>query len=331
MLHLREILTPTPGDDDVLVCVRAASVHADVWHAVTGRPYVLRLMGGGFFKPKVTVPGTDVAGHVASVGKNVTAFRPGDEVFGESIRGIQWSNGGGFAEYALVPQIALVLKPPGLSFAQAAAVPTSGLIALTNLQGQRTLRTGQRVLINGAGGGVGSIVVQLAKAAGAHVTAVDSSGKLAMIRTLGADHVIDYTTEDFSRRGERYDLIFDVASNLSLADCRRALTPQGIYVFIGHDHYGAASGRWLGSIPRFLKLLLISPFVRHLPGEMTFSAPPKDTSLALLRDLLATGKLTPVIDQVFPLSDVPAALTYLQSGKACGRIIVTPSPDDRVG
>ena len=187
VLRLREIVRPTIGDDEVLVRVRAASVHADVWHAVTGRPYVLRLMGGGFSKPKIPVPGTDLAGHVESVGKNVTQFRPGDEVFGESIKGIQWANGGAFAEYVSVSQDALALKPQGVSFEQAAAVPTSGLIALSNLQGRRKIQPGQRVLINGAGGGVGSIVVQLAKANGAQVTGVDCAAKLEMVRALGAD------------------------------------------------------------------------------------------------------------------------------------------------
>jgi len=279
----------------VLVRVRAASVHPDVWHVVTGRPYVLRLMGAGLFKPKNPVPGTDVAGHVESVGENVTQFRPGDDVFGESLKGaLQWMNGSAFAEYASVSQDALALKPQGISFKQAAAVPTSGLIALLNLQNQRKIKPGQSVVINGAAGGVGSIAVQLAKAYGARVTGVDGTKKLEMVRALGADHVIDYTQEDFTQLSERYDLIFDVASNLSLSDCKRALTPKGIYVF-----------------------------VNHLPGQFV-SAPRKKDSMAVLKELLEAGKLTPIVDRTFPLSAVPEALTYLQSGNARGKIIITP-------
>ena len=323
VLQLREIDKPVVGDDEVLVRVRAASVHPDVWHVVTGRPYVLRLMGAGLLKPKNPVPGTDVAGHVESAGKNVTQFRPGDEVFGETLNGSQWANGGAFAEYVSVPQDALALKPKGISFEQAAAVPTSGLIALNNLQYPRKIQPGQSVLINGAGGGVGSIAVQLAKAFGARVTGVDSTKKLEMVRALGADHVIDYTKEDFTQLGERYDLIFDVASNLSLTDCKRALTPKGIYILIGHDHYGDAGGRVFGSLPRFFKLFALSPFVSQLP-EMSFSVPSKKDTMPVLKELLEAGKLTPIVDRVYPLSEVPEAIRYLQKGDARGKIIITP-------
>ena len=323
VLQLREIDKPVVGDDEVLVRVRAASVHPDVWHVVTGRPYVLRLMGAGLLRPKNPVPGTDVAGHVESVGKNVTQFRPGDEVFGETLNGFQWANGGAFAEYVSVPQDALALKPKGISFEQAAAVSTSGLIALNNLQYPRKIQPGQSVLINGAGGGVGSIAVQLAKAYGARVTGVDSTKKLEMVRALGADHVIDYTKEDFTQLGERYDLIFDVASNLSLTDCKRALTPKGIYVLIGHDHYGDAGGRVFGSLPRFFKLFALSPFVSYLP-EMSFSVPNKKDTMPVLKELLEAGKLTPIVDRVYPLSEVPEAIRYLQKGDARGKIVITP-------
>ena len=323
VLQLREIAKPVAGDDEVLVRVRAASVHPDVWHVVTGRPYVLRLMGAGLLKPKNPVPGTDVAGHVESVGKNVTQFRPGDEVFGETLKGSQWANGGAFAEYVSVPQDALALKPKGISFEQAAAVPTSGLIALHNLQHPRKIQPGQSVLINGAGGGVGSIAVQLAKAYGARVTGVDSTKKLEMVRALGADQVIDYTKEDFTQLGERYDLIFDVASNLSLTDCKRALTPKGIYVLIGHDHYGDAGGRVFGSLPRFFKLFALSPFVSQLP-EMSFSVPSRKDTMPVLKEFLEAGKLTPIVDRVYPLSQVTEAIRYLQEGDARGKIIITP-------
>lgn len=323
VLQLREIARPVAGDDEVLVRVRAASVHADVWHVVTGRPYVLRLMGAGLLKPKNPVPGTDLAGVVESVGRNVTRFRPGDEVFGESIKSIQWANGGAFAEYAAAPQDALAHKPKSVSFEQAAAVPTSGLIALNNLQSPRSIQPGQRVLINGAGGGVGSIAVQLAKASGAQVTGVDHPLKLEMIRALGADHVIDHTRQDFTQLGERYDLILDVASTLSFTDCQRVLTPKGIYVIIGHDHYGNAGGRLLGSLPHFFKLLALSPFVSQLP-KMTFSVPSRKDTMPVLQELLASGKLTPVIDRVYPLGEVTQALRHLQSGEARGKIILTP-------
>ncbi len=323
VLRLQEIDMPVAGDDDVLVRVRAASVHADIWHVVTGRPSVLRLMGGGFARPKNPVPGTDMAGTVEAVGRNVTRFRPGDAVFGETVEENQWTNGGAFAEYVSVHQEALELKPGNISFEQAAAVPTSGLIVLNNLQGQRRIRPGQKVLINGAAGGVGSMAVQIAKACGAVVTGVDSTAKLEMVRSLGADRVIDYTKEDFTRLGERYDLIFDIASTLSLAESRRALAQEGIYVLIGHDHYGKAGRHVLGSLPRFFLLAAISPFVRQLP-KMFFEPLDRRDSMTVLKEFLETGKLTPVIDRTFPLSEVPAAIRYLKDGTACGKIIIVP-------
>lgn len=323
VLRLREIDMPVVGEDDVLVRVRAASVHADIWHVVTGQPYVLRLMGGGFFRPKDPIPGTDMAGTVEAAGGNVTRFRPGDAVFGETVKANQWTNGGAFAEYVSVHQDALELKPGNISFEQAAAVPTSGLIVLNNLQGERRIRPGQKVLINGAAGGVGSLAVQIAKACGAHVTGVDSTAKLEMVRSLGADRVIDYTKEDFTRLGERYDLIFDIASTLSLAESRRALAPTGIFILIGHDHYGNTGRRVLGSLPRFFLLAAISPFVRQLP-KMFFAPLDKRETMAVLREFLETGKLTPVVDRTFPLNKVPEAIRYLQEGTARGKIIVVP-------
>lgn len=323
VLHLREVDTPPVADDEVLVRVRAASVHPDVWHAVTGRPYVLRLMGAGLRRPKYVIPGTDLAGQVESVGRRVTRFRPGDEVFGESHRGFQWRNGGTFAEYVSVPEEVLEIKPPNVTFEQAATVPTAGIIALHNLQNGQRLHAGQKVLVNGAGGGVGSIAVQFAKAVGAHVTGVDRAEKLEMLRSLCADDVIDYTREDFTRSGRRYDLIFDVASNLSLSACRRALTPGGIYVLIGHDHFGAARGRALGSLPQALGQMALSPFVAHLPAP-SFAPPRKRETMAILRELLEAGKLAPVIDRAFPLRDAAVALRRLESGDAIGRIVITP-------
>jgi NADPH:quinone reductase-like Zn-dependent oxidoreductase len=323
VLELRDVNKPVPGNDEVLVRVHAASVHPDIWHVVTGRPYILRLMGSGILRPKYQIPGTDMAGVVQSVGKNVNQFQFGDEVFGETLKGMQWMNGGAFAEYVAVHQDFLSIKPKGISFAQAASVPTSGLIVLLNLQNQRRITPGQRVLINGAGGGVGSIALQLAKAAGAHTTAIDSTRKLEMLRALGADQVIDYTREDFTSIGLKYDLIFDVASNLTLSACKKVLTPEGMYVFIGHDHFGTTVGRLLGSIPRMLKLIALSPFERALRGA-TFSQLNKKESMVVLSQLLESGKLTPVVDKVFPISEACQALKYLESGLACGRILICP-------
>lgn len=323
VLRLREIDDPVVGNDEVLVRVHAASVHPDVWHVVRGLPYVLRAMGAGLRRPKSDIPGTDMAGHVASVGKDVERFQSGDQVFGETVRGYQWHNGGAYAEYVSVPEDSLALKPTNVTFEQAATVPTAGLIALQNLPNEMLERSGQRVLINGAGGGVGSIALQFAKAQGAIVTGVDGTMKLDLVRSLGADHMIDYTQEDFTRGGERYDLIFDIPGNHSFSECRQALTPAGTYVFIGHDRYGQVGGRWLGSLPHFFRLVARSPFTSQLPN-LDFSTPDKKESMAVLEDLLATGRITPVIDRIFPLSEVAEAIRYLAEGSARGRIVVTP-------
>ena len=323
VLRLREIDRPVVGDDEVLVRVHAASVHPDVWHVVTGRPYVLRLMGGGVLKPKDAVPGTDLAGQVEAVGRTVTRFRLGDEVFGETHLDLQWRNGGAFAEYAKAPQDALALKPRHVTFEQAAAVPTSGFIAMHNLQSGGRIRPGQHVVINGAAGGVGAIAVQLAKAHGARVTGVDRAEKLDMLRWLGADRVIDYAQEDFTQGTERFDLILDVASNLSLSECKRVLQPSGRYILVGHDHYGEAAGRVFGSLPRFLALFARSRFDNQLP-MFSASLPSKRHVMDVLKELLEDEKLTPVIDKTYPLNAVPEALQYLVTGEARGRVLVTP-------
>jgi NADPH:quinone reductase-like Zn-dependent oxidoreductase len=321
-LELREIDKPVVKDDEVLVRVHAASVHPDVWHVVRGLPYVLRLMGAGLLKPKNGVPGTDVAGHVEAVGNDVTRFQPGDEVFGETIKGYQWTNGGAYAEYVSVPEDALALKPANITFEQAAAVPTSGLIALQNLPNEGRLQPGQSVLVNGAGGGVGAFAVQIAKAYGAEVTGVDSTKKLKMVRSLGADQVIDYTQEDFTQSGERYDLIFDIPGNHPFLACRRVLTPSGKYVLIGHDRFGQGAGRWFGSIPRVLKLLALSPFVSQIPIP-NFSMPDKKSQMVILKELLEAGKITPIIDRTYPLAEVPKAICYLEEGQARGKVVIT--------
>src|SRR5947208_3785814 len=290
-LEIRDVEKPVVGDDDVLVRVRAASVHPDVWHVVSGRPYVLRRMGAGFSIPRHPIPGTDMAGIVESVGKGVTRFRAGDPVFGETIAAHQWKNGGAFAEYVSVPQRLLARKPDNITFEQAASVPSSGYIALTNLRDPSRLRPGRTVLINGAGGGVGSLALQLAKAYGAHVTAVDTTRKLGMLRSLGADEVIDCTREDFTRLGIRYDLIFDVPGNRPFSACRRALKPDGRYVLIGHERFGASGKRVFGLVPRFLRLIFLSRFVKQLRGPGV-PVPTKKEAMSILRKLLEAGKIT---------------------------------------
>ena len=322
VLELKEIDKPVIKDDEVLVRVRAASVHPDVWHVVRGLPYVLRIMGAGLLRPKKRVPGTDMAGHVEAAGESVTLFQPGDEVFGESVRGYQWHNGGAYAEYVSVSEDALALKPDNITFEQAATVPTSGLIVLMNLPNEGWLRPGRRVLVNGAGGGVGTIALQLAKAYGAEVTGVDDTKKLDVVRSLGADHVIDYTREDFTRSGRRYDLIFDIPGNRPFSDCRRILTPNGKYVLIGHDRFGEGAGRWFGSLPRVLRLVAMSPFVSQLP-DMNFSTPNKKDSMTVLRKFIEARKITPVIGRTYPLSEVPEAIRYLEKGHVRGRIVIT--------
>jgi NADPH:quinone reductase-like Zn-dependent oxidoreductase len=322
VLNLKDIDKPVLKDDEVLVRVHAASVHPDVWHLVRGLPYALRIMGAGLLRPKNSVPGTDVAGYVESVGKNVSQFQQGDEVFGETIKGYQWTNGGAYAEYASVPEDSLALKPANITFEQAAAIPTSGLIALQNLPDEELLQPGQSVLVNGAGGGVGTIAVQLAKVYGANVTGVDDSTKLDMVRSIGADQVIDYTKEDFTQSGGRYDLIFDIPWNHPYSACRRVLAPDGKYVLIGHDRFGQGAGRWLGSLPRVLKLVALSPFVSQLPSP-NFSMPNKNNQMDVLKQLMETGKLRPVIDRTYSLGEVPEAIKHLEMGHARGKVIIT--------
>lgn len=321
VLNLREIDQPAVRDDEVLVRVRAASLHADVWHAMRGVPYILRIMGSGLRTPKHPVPGTDLAGNVESVGRNVTRLQPGDEVFGPTLSANLWRNGGAYAEYAAVQEDRLERKPANLTFEQAAAVLTSGPIAVQGVRDEGRLQPGQTVVINGAGGAVGTVAVQLAKAYGAHVTAVDSSGKLDMLRSIGADEVADYAQEDFTRTGKRYDLILDIAGTKPWSDVRRALTPEGTYVLIGHDQYGGSGHRWFGSLGRFFKLMVISPIVSHL-HPFRGTKDPGDR-LVVLKELIVAGKITPVIDRTYPLSEVPAAIRYLESGQAQGKIVIT--------
>ena len=324
-LRLAEVDPPTPAEDEVLVRIRAASVHPDVWHMIVGRPYILRMMGAGLRRPKNPIPGTDLAGVVESVGSGVMGFQPGDEVFGESVAGYSWSNGGAYAEQAAVPAEGLAHKPSNVSFDQAATVPTSGLIALRAIRHEGKVEPGDKVLVNGAGGGVGAVAVQLAKAVGAEVTGVDVGNKLEMIRSLGAEHVVDYRTEDFTTSGLLYDLIVDIPGNHSFSKVRRALAPDGRYVLIGHDNFGREGKRVLGSIPRFLGLLIRAPFTKQL-SNVDFKMLPKAESMAYLAELLKSGELTPMIDRTFPLEQVPDAIRYLVDGAPVGRLVITIQP-----
>lgn len=322
-LEVREVAMPTVADDEVLVRVRAASVHPDVWHVVLGVPYLLRLIGAGLRRPANPVPGTDLAGTVEAVGGSVARFRPGDEVFGESVRGHQWRNGGAYAEYVTVPAAQLAMKPANVTFEQAAAIATSGIIALQNVRDVGRVQPGETVLVNGAGGGVGLLAVQLAAAYGAEVTGVDTADKLELVRSVGADHVTDYTTDDFTRRDERYDLIVDIPGNHPFAECRRVLAPGGRYVLIGHDHFGAEGGRWIGrSLRILLRLMALSPFVPELRGPTTKLAT-RQQALTTLRELLEAGALTPVVGRTFPLDQVPQAIRCLEDGDTPGKIVIT--------
>lgn len=322
-LELRDVPEPGVADDEVLVRVRAASLHPDVWHVVTGRPWVLRIMGAGLRRPRNPIPGTDVAGIVEGVGRNVTRFREGDPVFGETSDAHQWTHGGAYAELVSVPQHLLAPKPGNVTYEQAASVPTSGFIALLNLRGGSVVRPGQSVLVNGAGGGVGALALQIAKARGARVTGVDSAAKLDMLRSLGADEVVDYAVEDFTRRGERYDLVFDVPGNHPFSACRRALKPDGRYVLIGHEGFGASGKRIFGLLPRFFGLIFLSLFRKQLRLGRE-SVPDRRDAMAALRELLEAGEITPIIDSAYPLADTPAALRHMMEDELLGKVVVTP-------
>jgi NADPH:quinone reductase-like Zn-dependent oxidoreductase len=307
VLELKEVNKPVVQDNDVLVRVHAAAVNPLDWHDMRGLPYFLR-MGTGLLKPKNGVRGVDVAGHVEAVGKNVTQFQPDDEVFGMSK--------GAFAEYVCGGEDRLLPKPPRLTYEQAAAVPVAGLTALQALRDRGRMQPGQKVLIVGASGGVGTFAVQIAESFGADVTGVCSTRNVDMVRSIGADHVIDYIREDFTRTGQRYDLILDMAGTHSLSDCRRALTPRGTYVVVG-----GPSGRWLSGLDRFIKALVLSVFVSQRMVPFITTANKKD--LVVLKDLIEAGKVTPVIDRRYSLTETPEAIRYLEKGHARGKVVIT--------
>jgi NADPH:quinone reductase-like Zn-dependent oxidoreductase len=307
-LELTDIERPVVDDDGVLVRVRAASVNALDWRVMRGRPYVGRLMGMGLRRPIRSIPGVDLAGQVESVGRNVTEFKPGDEVIGHRINAC--------AEYVLGKERHFVPKPARLTFEQAAAVPVAGSTALEALRRGGQIRSGQKVLINGAAGGVGTFAVQLAKAFGADVTAVCSTRNVEMVRSIGADRVIDYTKEDFTRSGQRYDLILYINGDRSITDCRRALTREGTLVIVG-----GSGGAVLGPMSLWLRAWVIRRFVSQ--KLVPFMARGGKDSLVALMELIQAGTVTPVIDRTYPLSETAAAIRYLEGGHARAKVVIT--------
>lgn len=307
VLKCEEIEKPTAGDDEVLIRVRAAAVNPLDRHFMRGEPYPIRSMTG-LSKPKAGRPGVDLAGQVEAIGRNVTRFQPGDEVFGASK--------GAFAEYVCAGENKLVLKPANITFEQAASVPVAALSALQGLRDKGRIQPGQKVLINGAAGGVGTFSVQIAKSFGADVTGVCSTKSADIVRSIGADHVIDYTREDFTKSAQRYDLIFDCVGNRSLSDLRRAMTAKGTYVVVG-----GPAGRWIGPLAPSLRALLVSPFVSQ--NLVTFTASINNEDLVVLKELIEAGKVTPVIDSCYTLSEVPEAVRHLEEGHARGKIVIT--------
>ena len=311
-LKLEDVEKPTPADDQLLVRVRAASVNPYDWHFVEGTPYVMRAMGVGLRKPKDTHLGVDFAGTVEAVGKNVTQFKPGDEVFG--------GKGGAFAEY-VCPRAAgsVALKPPSVTFEQAASMNIAGITALQAVRDKGKVQPGQTVLINGASGGVGTFAVQIAKSFGADVTGVCSTRNIDLVRSLGADHVIDYTKQDFTKSDQKYDVILDNVANHSLTDCRRVLKPNGVYVLIGGG--GADEQGLLGGLAKALKASLLAKFVSQKMGMMM--ADPSNKDLTLLADMMQSGKLKPVIDRTYKLEQVPDAIRYVEQGHSRGKVVIT--------
>ena len=308
VLQLQEVAKPTPKEDEVLVKVHAASVNAYDWHLLTADIFLVRLMGGGLRRPKKAIPGVDIAGRIEAAGSNVKQFQPGDEVFGD----ISACGNGGFAEYVSVPENALALKPAALSFEEAAAVPMAAVTALQGLRDEGRIQAGQKVLINGASGGVGTFAVQIARAFGAEVTAVCSTRNLDLARTLGADRVIDYTNEDFTRNGQTYDLILAANGYHPLSAYKRALTPQGIYVMAG------------GKPGQIFQAMLLGRWMSENGGKKLggFTARANQKDLVMLKELVEAGKVVPVIDRRYSLSEAAEALRYLGAGHARGKVVI---------
>lgn len=310
VLELRDVDKPVVKDDAVLIRIEAASVNRSDWETLTARPSYVRLTGSGFLKPKRPILGSDIAGRVEAVGRSVTQFRPGDEVFGD----ILWHGLGAFAEYVSVPESApLVVKPASITPAQAAALPQAAVLGLQGARAKGGLQPGHSVLINGAGGGAGTFAVQIAKLFDAEVTAVDSTPKLEMMRSIGADHVVDYTREDFTKSGGRYDRIIDFAAHRSIFACKRALRPEGIYLVVG------------GSMPRLIQAAAIGGLISMTGSKHmgVLVAKPNKEDLSHVASLVEAGKITPLIDRHYELSEVPEALRYLGAGHARGKLVIT--------
>ena len=306
--ELKEVEKPAPGDNDVRVKVFAASINSWDWEILIGKPFVNRIMAG-LLKPKrIQILGCDIAGRVERVGKKVKRFQPGDEVFGDLSR----SGWGGFAEYVSAREKALALKPAGMTFEQAAAIPQAALLALQALHHKGDVQPGQKVLINGAGGGAGTFAIQIAKSIGAHVTGVDSTSKLDMMRSLGADQVIDYTQEDFTKNGQCYDLIVDIMATHSISDYKRSLSPGGEFIMVG------------GSSALVNKLMFLGPWISMIEGKkLGLLLHKANKGLADLKALFEAGKVVPVIDRRYPLSELPEAMRYFGSGKAAGKVVIS--------
>ena len=312
VLELRNIDKPAPKGDEVLVRVRAAGLDRGVWHVMTGLPYLIRLVvpSLGLRRPKVPVRGMDLAGHIEAVGPGVTRFRPGDEVFG-------WTDNGSYAEYTSAPQDHLAPRPAAVSSEQAAAVPISGLAALQAVRDVAEVKPGQRVLVLGAAGGVGSFAVQLAKAFGAHVTGVGSTAQAGLVRSIGADAFIDYTQEDVTDGSRHWDVVIDTGGHRSPTWLRRALTRNGTLVIVGSE----GRGRWLGGFDRNLRAVALSRFV---PQRLRMlSSTPNQDDLETVRQLIEAGKVTPVLDRTFPLPEVPDAIRHLDEGHTGGKVVIT--------
>jgi NADPH:quinone reductase-like Zn-dependent oxidoreductase len=311
VLQLQDVATPTPKPGEVLVRVYAAGVDPGVWHLMTGLPYLIRVMGFGFRAPKNRIRGRDLSGRVEAVGEGVTRFRPGDEVFGTCE--------GSFAEYACAREDRLARKPANLTFEQAAVVAISGTTALQALRDKGRVTAGQKVLIIGASGGVGSFAVQIAKSFGADVTGVCGPSKIELVRSIGADHVIDYTSQDISDGTSRYDLVLDTAGNRSLSQLRRAVTPTGTVVIIG----GEGGGHMLGMVSRILRTVALAPFVKQRLVALTSAERVED--FETLRELIESGTVTPVMDRTYALPDAADAIRYIEQGHARGKVVIAMS------
>ena len=309
VLQLREVEEPVPEDNEVLVEVHAAAVNYGDWAILRGKPFLIRLMSEGLLKPKHTILGADVAGRVEAVGGNVKQFQPGDEVFGD----ISASGFGGFAEYVSVPENVLALKPANISFEEAAAVPMAGVVALQGLRDRGQIQPGQKVLIVGASGGNGTFAVQIAKSFGTEVTGVCSTRNVDLVRSIGADHVIDYTREDFTQSGQGYDLILAAGGYRSIFDYRRALSPRGTYVMAG------------GAMAQVYEAMILGPFISMAGSKkmVNLAAMPDQDDLVFVKELIEAGKVVPVIDRRYPLSEVAEALRYYGQGHSQGKVVVT--------